>query len=73
MYYLSVCVCVYLVSVWPSKGDPTSIFYVVTDQCVATGVLQGLLDMGRLIADDVDHKLGSTQFSQFLVCWLDLA
>lgn len=59
-------------SVRPSKSDLSCILYVLTDQGVATSVLEGFLDVGRLIADDINHQLGSSQFSQFLICWFHL-
>ena len=62
----------YLVSVWPSESDPSCILYVLTDQGVATSVLQGFLDVWRLVANHIDHQLGSSQFSQLLICWFHL-
>lgn len=64
--------CLYLVSVGPSEGDASSVLYVLTDQCVTTGVLQGLLNVRRLVADHIDHQLGSTQLTQLLICRLHL-
>lgn len=62
----------HLVSVRPSKCNPSCIFYVLTDQGVATCILEGFLDVGRLVADHIDHQLGSSQFSEFLICWFHL-
>lgn len=67
-----VCVCVYLVSVGSSEGDPAGILYIITDQGVATGVLQGLLDVGWLVSDHINHQLGSAQLPQLLICGLHL-
>lgn len=62
----------HLVSVWPSKRDPSCVLYVLTDQGVAACILEGFLDVGRLVANYIDHQFGSSQFSQFLICWFHL-
>lgn len=59
-------------SVRPSEGDPAGILHVVADQRIATGVLQGLLDVWGFVADDVDHQLGPPELPQLLVCGLHL-
>ena len=57
-------------SVGSSEGDAPRVLHVVTHQRVAAGVLQGLLDVRRLVADHVDDQLGPTQLSELLVCGL---
>lgn len=62
----------YLVSVRSAESDPSRVLDILTNQGVATRVLQGFLDVGGLVANHIDHQLGSSQLSQFLVCWFYL-
>lgn len=62
----------HLVPVGAAEGDAARVLHVIADQGVAARVLQGLLDLGRLVANHVDHQLGSSQLSQFLVRWFYL-
>lgn len=62
----------YLVSLMSSKGDSTRFVHVLTDQSVATGVLQGLLDVGGLVPDHVNHQTCPAQLTQLLIGRLHL-
>lgn len=58
----------YLVTLVASKGNATSIFHIVTDKGIATSILQGLFDVGWLIANHINHQLGPLQFPELLIC-----
>lgn len=62
----------HLVPLVPPEGDAPGVLHVVADQGVAAGVLQRLLDVGRLVADDVDDQLGPLQLPQLLIRRLHL-
>lgn len=62
----------YLVPVGSSKRDPASVLYILAHQRVPAGVLQSFLDLGRLVADDVDYQLGAAQLPELLVRGFDL-
>lgn len=59
--------CTYLVSVGPSKCNPACVFHILTHQRVATGILQSLLDVRRLVTDHINHQLSPPKLAQLLI------
>lgn len=55
-----------------SESDPAGVLYVLAHERVPAGVLQSFLDLWRLVANDVDHQLGTAQLAQLLVRGFDL-
>lgn len=51
-----------------AKGNAAGILHIVTHKGVATSILQGLFDVGWLIANYVNHQLGPLQFPELLIC-----
>lgn len=62
----------YLVPVRSSESDPAGVLDVLAHERVPTGVLQSFLDLWRLVANDVDHQLGTAQLTQLLIRGFDL-